>query len=58
MGQLTAEQSEIALLRRQTDKAERRLATTEVALEIMGKARELLEELSRSSRDENQHTTR
>ena len=58
MGQLTAEQSEIALLRRQTDKAERRLATTEVALEIMGKARELLEELSRSSRDENPRTRR
>ena len=54
---LTAEQSEIARLRRQLDKAERRLATTEVALEIMGKARELLEGLTKSSRDENPHTT-
>jgi transposase len=57
IGQLTAEQAEIARLRRQLDKAERRLATTEVALEIMGKARELLEGLTKSSRDENPHTT-
>jgi transposase len=57
IGRLTAEQSEIARLRRQLDKAERRLATTEVALEIMGKARELLEGLTKSSRDENPHTT-
>jgi transposase-like protein len=34
IGRLTAEQSEIARLRRQLDKAERRLATMEVALEI------------------------
>jgi len=52
IGRLTSEQAEIARLRRQLDKAERRLATTEVALDIMGKARELLEEISRSSRDE------
>jgi transposase len=57
IGRLTAEQSEIARLRRQLDKAERRLATTEVALEIMGKARELLEGLTKSSRDDNPHTT-
>ena len=56
IGRLTAEQAEIARLRRQLDKAERRLATTEVALEIMGKARELLEGLTKSSRDENPHT--
>lgn len=36
IGRLTAEQAEIARLRRQLDKAERWLATTEVALEIMG----------------------
>src|SRR5450759_1873259 len=53
IGKLSAEQAEIARLRRQLEKAERRLATTEVALEIMGKARELLEEISRSSRDEH-----
>ena len=56
IGRLTADQAEIARLRRQLDKAERRLATTEVALEIMGKARELLEGLTKSSRDENPHT--
>ena len=56
IGRLTAEQAEIARLRRQLDNAERRLATTEVALEIMGKARELLEGLTKSSRDENPHT--
>jgi transposase len=36
IGKLTAEQAEIARLRRQLDKAERRLVTTEAALEIMG----------------------
>lgn len=56
IGRLTADQAEIARLRRQLDKAQRRLATTEVALEIMGKARELLEGLTKSSRDENPHT--
>ncbi len=40
---LSAEQAEIARLRRDLDRAERRLATTETALEIMGKARALLE---------------
>ena len=38
IGRLTAEQAEIARLRRQLDKAERRLVTTEAALGIMGKA--------------------
>jgi len=57
IGRLTAEQTEIARLRRELDKAGRRLATTEVALDIMGKARELLEELSKSSRDESEHTS-
>ena len=56
IGRLTAEQAEIARLTRQLDKAQRRLATTEVALEIMGKARELLEGLTKSSQDENPHT--
>ena len=57
IGKLTAEQAEIARLRRQLDKAERRLVTTEAALEIMGKAHELLEVLTKSSRDEAEHTT-
>ena len=56
IGRLTAEQAEIARLRRQLDQAEQRLATTEVALTIMGKAHELLETLSKSSRDEPPHT--
>ena len=56
IGRLSADQAEIARLRRQLDKAQRRLATTEVALEIMGKARERWEGLTKSSRDENPHT--
>ena len=58
VGRLTAEQAEIARLRRQLDKAERRLVTTEAALEIMGKAHELLEVLTKSSRVHSEHTTR
>ena len=56
IGRLTPEQAEIARLRRQLGKAEQRLATTEVALTIMGKAHELLEQLSKSSRDDKPHT--
>src|SRR4051794_13033230 len=37
IGRLTPEQAEIAKLRRQLEQAEKRLATTEVALSIMGK---------------------
>lgn len=58
IGRLTAEQAEIARLRRRLEISERRLATTEVALEIMGKARELLEEISKSSRGDTPHTKR
>src|SRR5450759_4773653 len=49
IGRLTGEQAEIARLRRQLEKAERRLVTTQAALEIMGKAHELLEVLTKSS---------
>ena len=56
IGRLTAEQVEIARLRRELDKTQQRLATTEVALTIMGKAHELLEQLSKSSRNEPPHT--
>jgi transposase len=38
VGKPSAEQAEIARLRRDLDRAERRLATTETALVIMGKA--------------------
>jgi transposase len=56
IGRLTADQAEIARLRRSLAEAEQRLETTEVALTIMGKAHELLEKLSKSSRDEPPHT--
>ena len=58
VGRLTGEQAEIARLRRQLDKAERRLVTTEAALVIMGKADDLLEVLTKSSPDDFEHTTR
>jgi transposase len=51
IGRLSAEQAEIARLRAQLSKAERRLARTEVALEIMGKAHALLGEISESAPD-------
>lgn len=55
---MSAEQAEIARLRRQLDVSVRKLARTEVALEIMGKARELLEELSESSPEPPPHDKR
>ncbi|MHB1489927.1 MAG: hypothetical protein ACYCTH_05450 [Cellulomonas sp.] len=58
IGKLTSEQAEIARLRRQLDKAERRLVTTEAALAIMGKAHDLLDVLTKSSPDDSEHTTR
>jgi len=48
----TAEQAEIARLRRQLDLAQRRLSTTEAALIIMGKTHALLEEISNSAQDQ------
>jgi hypothetical protein len=58
IGRLTAEQSEIARLRRRLETTELRLARTEVALEIMGKARELLEQISESAPEETPPTRR
>jgi uncharacterized protein YbcI len=52
VGRPNSDQAQIARLKAQLSKAERRLARTEAALEIMGKARELLEEISRSEPDE------
>ena len=49
VGRPSAEQAEIARLRRDLDRAERRLATTETALMIMGKAHALLEQISESA---------
>lgn len=49
VGRPSKEQAEIARLRRELELAQRRLARTEAALDIMGKARALLEELSESA---------
>jgi len=49
IGSLSRDQAEIARLRRALEVSERRLATTQTALEIMGKAHELLESISESS---------
>lgn len=55
VGKLTAEQAEIARLRRELDRTNKRLATTEVALEIMGKAHALLEQISESADTDEPH---
>ena len=52
IGRPSVEQAEIARLRHRLEVTERRLATTETALEIMGKAHALLETLSESADDE------
>ena len=46
---LTADQKEIARLRAKLDRSEWRLARTEVALDIMGKAHALLEDIYKSA---------
>jgi transposase len=51
VGRPSAEQAEIARLRRELERTQSRLARTETALEIMGKARELLEDISKSEPD-------
>jgi transposase-like protein len=53
VGRPSAEQAEIARLRRQLAERERRLATTQTALEIMGKAHALLEQISQSADTED-----
>jgi len=56
VGRLTPEQVEIARLARQLESSRRRLATTEAALDIMGKAHALLEQISESAdRADQQH---
>jgi transposase len=52
IGRPTAEQAEIARLRRRLAESEAKLATTQTALEIMGKAHALLEQLSESAETE------
>jgi len=56
IGKLTPEQVQIARLKRKLELTDQRLATTEVALEIMSKMHELLKNLSESSRDEPPQT--
>lgn len=58
VGKLTAEQAEIARLKRELDRTTKRLATTEVALEIMGKAHALLEQISESADTDEQRKKR
>ena len=52
IGRPSAEQAEIARLRRQLAASQQRLATTETALDIMGKAHALLEQISESAPEE------
>jgi hypothetical protein len=52
LGRPPGEQAEIARLRRELERTQSRLARTQTALEIMGKARELLEDISRSEPDD------
>lgn len=49
VGRPSGDQAEIARLRRELDIAQRRLARTETALVIMGKAQQLLEDISGST---------
>jgi transposase len=51
VGRPSAQQAEIAALKRELEVTRARLSRTETALEIMGKARDLLEEISRSEQD-------
>jgi transposase len=54
IGKLSTEQAEIARLTRENARLNKRLNTTEAALDIMGKAHALLESLSeRADSDEN-----
>lgn len=52
VGRPSADQAELARLRRDLAEAERKLATTEIALDIMGKAHALLEQISESATDQ------
>ena len=49
MGRPTKDQAEIARLRRELEVTRRRLDRTKAALDIMGKAHALLEEISESA---------
>lgn len=52
IGRPSSQQAELARLRRELAEAERKLATTQTALDIMGKAHALLEQISESAEPE------
>src|SRR3954464_11566744 len=58
VGRLSAEQAEIARLTRELARANKRLHTTEAALDIMGKAHALLEILSERADSDEQRKKR
>ena len=58
VGKLSAEQAEIARLTRELARANKRLTTTEAALDIMGKAHALLESLSERADSDEQRKKR
>ena len=58
IGRPSKEQAEIARLRRELAEERRKLATTETALEIMGKAHALLEQISESADTEQRREKR
>ena len=58
LGRPSAQQAEIARLRRELARAEAKLATTQTALDIMGKAHALLEQISKSAEPELKHGKR
>lgn len=58
LGRPSAQQAEIARLRRELAQAEAKLATTQTALDIMGKAHALLEQISKSAEPELKHGKR
>ena len=57
IGRPSKEQAEIARLRRKLETTQQRLDRTETALEIMGKARALLEDISESADTETKRTS-
>lgn len=58
VGRPSKDQAEIARLRRRLEVTERRLATTETALDIMGKAHALLETISESAPEDERREKR
>ena len=57
VGRPSKDQAEIARLRRELDLAQRRLARTRTALDIMGKAHALLEDITESADTEQPRST-